>query len=158
MATFSVVAQFRIPSRVDENMASSSYGSEIIGCLCRVLVARGGEGGGGGDSAPCETCDSSASFDFNTDTLGGTDTAFGTNNYNIYGFESGGSLCFNALHVNAQSQQSSVTVYVADWSIYGYVQPNTQIVNGDIIYKAANGTCYRGTLSEGSNMCLISPM
>ncbi|MFL2927816.1 MAG: hypothetical protein ACJZ72_04420, partial [Opitutales bacterium] len=99
-----------------------------------------------------------ARFDFNTETLGGTDTAFGTNNYNIYGFEAGGSLYFNELHVSSPSNQSSVTVHVKDWSIYGYVQPNTQIVDGYIIYKSADGTFYDATLTEESNQSLLSPV
>ena len=47
---------------------------------------------GGGDGGPCEECKPELNFDFHTDRLGGTDTAIGTNNYTINGFESGGSL------------------------------------------------------------------
>ena len=113
---------------------------------------------GGGDGAPCEECKPELNFDFHTDTLGGTDTAFGLNNYTITGFEPGGSLCFNALHVSTPSAQANITVYTSDFSIFGNVMPTTQIVKGDIIYKSPSGTCYRGTMSESSNTCIISAM
>ena len=50
--------------------------------------------------------------------------------------KTGGSLCFNALHVSTPSAQSSITVHTSDFGIFGSVMPTTQIVDGDIIYKS----------------------